>query len=130
MDRAANRQTNRTHHNAHSRELDDGIGEQEAADEPPAALALELAAGEDDEEGDEGGELDDGGEGEKEAAGAPERAEGLVIAAVVLAREGPTRRVRDGRAALVEAQALREGRARGRRDAVRDPVRREERDDG
>lgn len=119
-----------THHNAHARKLDDGIGEQEAADELPAALALEFAAGEDDEEADERGQLDDGGEGEQEAAATPQRAEGLVVAAVVFAGEGPARGVGDRGAALVQAQTLREGRACRRRHAVRHPVRGQERGEG
>jgi hypothetical protein len=60
-----------TYHNAHAGKLDNSIGEQESTNELPAAFALELAAGEDDEEGDEGGQLDDGGEGEEKATTAP-----------------------------------------------------------
>lgn len=50
-----------THNNTHARKLNNGIGHQKPTDELPAALALEFAAGDDNEEGDEGGELDDGG---------------------------------------------------------------------
>lgn len=118
-----------TYHNAHARELDGSVAEQEAADQLPARLALVLAAGHDDEEGDQGGELDDGGEGDEEAAAAPHGAEELVVAAVFIVREGSAGRVVDRGAALVQADGLLESRARVGGDRIRHPVRRQNRHD-
>lgn len=87
------RQPRATHHEAHARELDHGVGQEEAADELPALLALVLAAGQNDQEGDQRGQLDDGREGQQEAAAAPHGAEEGVVTAVVIVGEVPALRV-------------------------------------
>lgn len=91
-----------THHKAHPSKLDGGISDKERADELPAGLALVFPTGQDDQEGNEGGELDDGCEGEQEAATAPDGAEELVVTAVVVVGEVTAIRVVEGRAALVQ----------------------------
>lgn len=90
-----------TYYNAHTSEFNGGIRDQEASDQFPASLALVLAAGHDDEECDQGRELDDRRERDQEAAAAPHGAEELVVAAIIVVRERPTRGFVDGRAALM-----------------------------
>lgn len=113
-----------TYHNRDDDELDRRNQGQHGANKRPARLALVLATAHDDQEGYDTGETQDSRQRRHESHGPPHVAEvSLAIATQLLIGKGPTRRVVEARAALVQADVLLEPLAAGSRDRVRNPMR-------